>query len=130
MRGERRFGRGLPHGPVCRRARPHGRRKSCENRRATTACMMNSAIVVESLSASDLRFATRELVRRSNCVEADLLVHIGEIDERKLYLDWAFPSMFAYCVGELGFSEDAACNRIGVARAARRVPAILEAIRS
>jgi hypothetical protein len=38
--------------------------------------------------------------------------------------------MFAYCVGELRFSEDVACNRIGVARAARRRPVILEALRS
>ena len=92
--------------------------------------MMNSGIVVKSLSSSDLRSATRELVRRSSTLEAELLAHIGEIDERKLYLDWAFPSMFAYCVSELGFSEDAACNRINVARAARQRPAILEALRS
>jgi len=63
-------------------------------------------------------------------MEAELLVHLGEIDERKLYLDRAFPSMFAFCVGELGFSEDAAYNRINVARAARRMPVILEAVRS
>ncbi|HEX9487103.1 MAG TPA: hypothetical protein VF976_08565, partial [Gemmatimonadales bacterium] len=63
-------------------------------------------------------------------VEAALLVHLGEIDERKLYLDWAFSSMFAFCVGELGFSEDVACNRINLARAARRMPVILEAVRS
>jgi len=92
--------------------------------------MMNSRIVVESLSSSDLRSATQELVRRSHGVEAALLVHLGEIDERKLYLDWAFSSMFAFCVGELGFSEDVACNRIDIARAARRMPVILEALRS
>ncbi len=63
-------------------------------------------------------------------MEAELLVHLGEIDERRLYLDRAFPSMFAFCVGELGFSEDAAYNRIGVARAARSMPVVLEAIRS
>jgi hypothetical protein len=38
--------------------------------------------------------------------------------------------MFAFCVGELGFSEDVACNRIDLARAARRMPVILEALRS
>src|SRR5713226_7701369 len=92
--------------------------------------MMNSRTVVESLSASDLLSATRELVQQSRGVEAELLVHLGEIDERKLYLDRAFSSMFAFCVGELGFSEDAACNRINVARAARRLPVILEAVRS
>jgi hypothetical protein len=91
---------------------------------------MSSPIGVESLSSSDLRSATHNLVRRSQGVEAAILAHLAEIDERKLYLDWAFSSMFAYCVGELGFSEDAACSRIDVARAARRNPAILEALRS
>ncbi len=57
-------------------------------------------------------------------------MHLGEIDERKLYLDCAFSSMFAFCVGEFGFSEGAAYNRIMVARAAREMPVILEALRS
>jgi hypothetical protein len=38
--------------------------------------------------------------------------------------------MFAFCVGELGFSEDVACNRISLARVARRMPIILEVLRS
>jgi hypothetical protein len=38
--------------------------------------------------------------------------------------------MFAFCMGEYGFSEDVAYQRIAVARAARRLPAISEAIRS
>jgi 5-methylcytosine-specific restriction endonuclease McrA len=92
--------------------------------------MMNSRIIVESLSDSDLRSATRELVRTSHGVDAALLVHLGEIDERKLYLDWTFSSMFAFCVGELRLSEDVACNRIDLARAARRIPVILEVLRS
>src|SRR5437899_8369758 len=92
--------------------------------------MMNSRTVVESLSSSDLRSATWDLVRRSHGLDAALLVHLGEIEQRKLYLDWSFSSMFAYCVEELGFSEDVACNRINVARAARRMPIILEVLRS
>jgi 5-methylcytosine-specific restriction endonuclease McrA len=92
--------------------------------------MMNSRTIVESLSSSDLLAATRELLHKSRGLEAALLVHLGEIDERKLYLDCAFPSMFEFCVGELGFSEDAAYSRINLARAARRIPVILEALRS
>src|SRR5260221_14451191 len=130
MRGEPPFGPGPPL-PADRPTGAHAPRpESSEKHRATTEPMMNSQKVVESLSASDLRSATRELVRRSHDVEAELLVHLGEIDERKLYLDWSFPSMFAFCVGELGFSEDVACNRINVARAARRMPVILEVVRS
>ena len=92
--------------------------------------MMNSKIGVEALSPSDLLSRTRELVRTSHGTEADLLVHLAEIEERKLYLDWSFSSMFTFCVRELNFSEDVACNRINVARAVRRMPAILEALRS
>src|SRR4051794_3378330 len=42
----------------------------------------------------------------------------------------AFPTMFAFCVDELGFSEDQAYNRTTVARAARRFPAMLDSLRS
>jgi hypothetical protein len=37
-----------------------------------------------------------ELVVQSRRVEADLVAHIGEVDERKLFARFAFPSMFAY----------------------------------
>ena len=73
--------------------------------------MMNSRTIVESLSSSDRRSATHELVQTSCGVDAAILVHLGEIDERKLYLDWRFSSMFAFCVGELGLSEDASVDR-------------------
>src|ERR1700738_2527137 len=92
--------------------------------------MMNSNSALESLSSADLLSATRELVAKSRGLEAELLLHLGEVDERKLYLECAFPSMFALCVEELGFSEDAAYARITVARAARRLPAMVEAVRS
>ena len=92
--------------------------------------MINSHETVALLSDPDLLARTRELIHQSHCTEANLLVHLGEIDERKLFLERAFPSMFEYCVGELGFSEDAAYSRITVARAARRFPAMIEAVRS
>lgn len=38
--------------------------------------------------------------------------------------------MFIFCVSEYGFSEDVAYQRLTVARAARRLPAILDALRS
>ena len=92
--------------------------------------MINSRTTVQSLSSSQLLSATRELVQKSRGIEVDLLEHLGEIDERKLYLEGPYPSMFVFCVGEYGFSEDVAFQRIAVARAARRLPAILDALRS
>ena len=59
---------------------------------------------------------------------AILLAHLAEVDERRLYVPAGFSSMHAYCVERLGFSDDAAYNRIHAARAARRFPALYEAV--
>ena len=59
---------------------------------------------------------------------AETLVYIAVADERKLYLPAAYPSMYQYCLGELHMSEDAAAKRIHAARAARRFPAIFDAV--
>ena len=84
---------------------------------------------ISSLSDAELLVATRRLASQSCAVEADLLVHLGEIDARKLYLERAHSSMFVFCTRELGFSEGAAYNRITVARAARKLPATIDAVR-
>ena len=64
------------------------------------------------------------LVTRDRATTAELLAHLAEVDERKLYLPAAYSSMFAYCVQELRMSEDMASKRIQAGRAARRSPAI------
>src|SRR4051812_6540022 len=92
--------------------------------------MINSNPAVGSLGNVELLAATREILRRGCVVEADLLVHLAEIEERRLHSEMAFPTMFAFCVDELGFSEDQAWNRTNVARAARRIPAMLDSLRS
>jgi hypothetical protein len=71
-----------------------------------------------------------ELVSQSRRVEADLVAHIGEVDERRLFARQAFPSMFAYCTEHLHLSEAAVYRRITVARAARQHPEVLEALRN
>ena len=79
------------------------------------------------LGDQDLRrLAT--LVARDCGTTAELLAHIAEVDARQLYRPAAYPSMFAYCVGELGLSEDAAAKRIQVARVAREFPVLFAAI--
>ncbi|HZR08703.1 MAG TPA: hypothetical protein VFA79_08995, partial [Myxococcales bacterium] len=112
---------------------PEPRSSDRETRRwtdGTLAPMTSEEMLVWSMSSTELLASARALVRRSHDVEADLLVHLAEIDDRRLYLEVPFPSMFAFCVGELSFSEDAAYNRIMVARAGRRFPMVIEAIRA
>jgi len=74
--------------------------------------------------------ALKDLAARDAGLEADLLVHLGEVDVRDLALAKGFRSLFAYCVEALHFSESSAWSRITAARAARRFPQILERIRT
>lgn len=68
------------------------------------------------------------LVAQDRITTAALLAHLAEVDARKLYLPAAYPSMYAYCLGELRLSEDSACKRIRAARAARDFPALFPAV--
>jgi 5-methylcytosine-specific restriction endonuclease McrA len=80
------------------------------------------------LSDESLLRGLAALVAQDRVTTADLLAHIAEVDERRLYVPAGYPSMFLYCVQELGLSEDAAAKRIQAARAARRFPAIFVAL--
>ena len=65
---------------------------------------------------------------RAAAVEAVVVALIARADAGRLYLPAGYPSMHAYCVGELHFSDDEAYKRIQVARAGRQFPVLLEAI--
>ena len=68
------------------------------------------------------------LVAQDRKTTTALLAHLAEVDARKLYLPAAYPSMYAYCVGELRLCEEAAFKRIYAARTARRFPALFAAL--
>lgn len=61
---------------------------------------------------------------------ADVVEHLMEVDRRELAIDRAYPSLFAYCVKKLGYSEAAAFSRIRAARAAASFPDVLARLRS
>jgi len=70
----------------------------------------------------------RTLVAQDRATTAELLAHLAEVQERRLYLPAGCASMYAYCVQELRMSEDTALKRIRVARTAREFPAIFPAL--
>jgi hypothetical protein len=95
--------------------------------------MMNTNLLAlaNGLSDQDLlaRIAALAGKEREACVE--LVAHLAELETRSsLYAAQGYGSLFAYCRGVLGLSEDAACNRIAAARACRRFPVILDALAS
>ncbi len=81
------------------------------------------------LDDQSLLTSTRRLAARSHELEADLLLHLGELDARGSYRELGFSSLFAFCMGELGFSEDAAYRRIEVARLVRRFESLESPLR-
>ena len=80
------------------------------------------------LSDVALTRALATAVIQERATAADVLAHIAEFDDRKLYRETGFPSMYNYCLEALHMSEDMAYKRIQAARAARRFPAIFAAV--
>jgi len=98
--------------------------------------MLKSSLEGEPGVASLRRVGKRQLLRGfSKVVSEDrvntavMLAYIGEIDRRRLYLEDAYPSMFAMCTKHFGMSEAIAGKRIRAGRAACRFPVILDMIR-
>ena len=79
-------------------------------------------------SDDELIAETNRLAKVERRATAALIRALMEIDARRLYLAQSCGSLFKYCTDVLHLSENAAYNRIEVASAARRLPAILDAL--
>ena len=82
------------------------------------------------LSDADLISRMPALVLVEHGAVTDVVEHLVEIDRRRLYLEQACPSLYAYCFERLGYTEDAALKRIRVARLAAQLPRVLDELRS
>jgi len=67
-------------------------------------------------------------VARHRTSTATLIAYLAEVDARKLYRPAGYPSMRAFCVEQLGMSEDSAYKRIQAARAVHEIDALLSAL--
>ena len=81
--------------------------------------------LLKSISDDELLQRLSGLVQESRRVESELVAHIAEVDERRLYAREACSSMFTYCTEVLHMSEAEAYLRIRVARASRKYPVLL-----
>jgi hypothetical protein len=79
---------------------------------------------LEQLSDQQLLERLQGVLQMKRRALAELIAQLGEVEERRLHLQAACSSLFAYCVQRLGMSEDEACRRIEVARLARKFPAL------
>ena len=58
----------------------------------------------------------------------EVLLHIAEVDKRRLYLRLAYPSMFVYLTERLGYEGGSAQRRLDAARLSLEVPALIEKV--
>jgi len=66
------------------------------------------------------------LLSNGRRLTALVVVHLGEVEERRLHQLAGHSTLFAYCVTRLKMSEDEAYRRIEVARLARGFPCLFE----
>ncbi|HEX3855259.1 MAG TPA: hypothetical protein VHW01_30055 [Polyangiaceae bacterium] len=92
--------------------------------------MDTSQYRLKSMKNAELVSGLSHIVQQGNLLTADLLAHLGELEERMLHLELGFPSLFAYCVQSLGMSEGAAGRRVAAAHVCRRFPDAFDRIAS
>ncbi len=54
---------------------------------------MTCKLQLKTISDNELLRRLSELMQQSRRIESELVAHIGEVDERRLYAREAFPSM-------------------------------------
>ena len=86
------------------------------------------AVNVSAMSDAELVARLRNLLGEERRLTTAVLVHLGEVEARELYLRAACPSMHTYCTRVLGMSDDQAYKRIRAARAVRRFPVVAAAV--
>ncbi|MEQ8278952.1 MAG: hypothetical protein RKU31_35065, partial [Deltaproteobacteria bacterium] len=88
--------------------------------------MSPNACNLSCMTQNDLLSGLHEALRAELNCGVQALRFMAEIERRKLYVERGFSSLFRFCVEGLGLTEDQACRRVAVVRAARRVPEVFE----
>jgi hypothetical protein len=77
---------------------------------------------LSGLSDRELLSRVRDLVSRERALTLEVLVHLIEVERRRLHLGLGYASMFDYCTRHFGYSSSAAGRRIQSARCIRDYP--------
>ena len=85
---------------------------------------------LKSLADDQLLAGLASIVRRRNQITAEFLAYLAELDERQLFLDLGFPSLFEYCLVTLGLCESTAGRHIAAARVCRNHPQVFSMVAS
>lgn len=81
-------------------------------------------MLLTQISNQELISRMEKLVRTQRKITHLVLLHIVEIEDRKLYAKLGFDGMYSYLTKGLGYSESSAYRRLQSARLLRKVPEI------
>src|SRR6476646_5570514 len=85
---------------------------------------------LKSLADDELLAGLSRIVGRRNQITAEFLAYLAELDERQLFLDLGFASLFEYCVEKLALCESTAGRHIAAARVCRNHPEVFGMVAS
>ena len=80
------------------------------------------------ISDGELVARLKQLARAERAMLGEVLRLLREVERRKLHVDRAHPSLFRFCVKELGYTEHEAYARIQVTRLLKVVPEVEQAV--
>ncbi|WP_413584872.1 HNH endonuclease [Bdellovibrio sp. HCB274] len=83
---------------------------------------------MKHLSNNQLLAKVKDLVQQERRIQVEFLRHLREVEERRLFLDIGYGSLFDYVTKELGYSESAGYRRIQAMRLLKSVPEVQEKI--
>jgi 5-methylcytosine-specific restriction endonuclease McrA len=85
---------------------------------------------LKSLSDKELLAQIEKIRRREHLSTVEILLHLNEVERRKLDLQLGYNSLYDYCVNHLRYSSSGAGRRVAVARCVARHPEVLDLLRS
>src|SRR5215475_11045144 len=81
-----------------------------------------------NLSDEELLSSLSTICSEARRLLGRLLLYLIEVEQRRLDLKSACPSLYDFCIRRLGMSESEAVRRIEAARLVKRFPSLLEAV--
>ncbi|OYZ22160.1 MAG: hypothetical protein B7Y39_08205 [Bdellovibrio sp. 28-41-41] len=91
---------------------------------------MSEKSFLTALSSNALDEKLKELISGERELLTEIIIHICEVDARKMYLDFGYSSLFDYLTERMGYANGSAQRRIDAARLSRDVPEVINHIES
>ncbi len=80
------------------------------------------------ISNHELLSSLKSLIGQETRITIAVLKHIAEVEERRLYLEEGYSSMYSYLREKFNYSESSAWRRLTAARALRQFPQVCESL--